>query len=114
MTAPPRPSRDLSGPIARPLHQGCTERTGRELNAMSKSRKWNDMSRQVADAAVHLSAAAGTHNQIAACIEESFGGLGDVINLNADPSGASGNVPPNVIQQIKRIATPFQGYKTPW
>ncbi|MEA2742443.1 MAG: hypothetical protein QOG25_814, partial [Acetobacteraceae bacterium] len=27
---------------------------------------------------------------------------------------AGGDVPPDVIQEIKRIATPFQGYQTPW
>jgi hypothetical protein len=34
--------------------------------------------------------------------------------LRADSSSAGGDVPSDVIQEIKRIASPFQAYKTPW
>jgi alkanesulfonate monooxygenase SsuD/methylene tetrahydromethanopterin reductase-like flavin-dependent oxidoreductase (luciferase family) len=87
---------------------------GRELNAMSKLGKWNEMASRVSDDVVHLFTAVGTHEQIAARIEERFGGVSDALNLRADSSSAGGDVPPDVIQDIKRIATPFQGYKTSW
>lgn len=87
---------------------------GRELNAMSKAGEWNEMAGRVSDDLVHLFAAVGTHREIAARITERFGGVSDALNLRADSSSAGGDVPPDVIQEIKRIATPFQGYKTAW
>jgi probable F420-dependent oxidoreductase len=87
---------------------------GRELNAMSKAGKWNEMAGRVSDDVVHLFAAVGTHKEIAGKIAERFGGVSDAINLRADSSAAGGDTPPDVIQEIKRIPTPFQGYKTDW
>jgi probable F420-dependent oxidoreductase len=87
---------------------------GRELNAMSKAGKWNEMAGIVPDDVVHLFAAVGTHKEIAARIQERFGGLSDALNLRADSSGAGGDVPVDVLQDIKRIPTAFQGYKTAW
>ena len=87
---------------------------GRELNAMSKAGKWNEMASRVSDDLVHLFAAVGTHKEIASKIAERFGGLSDAINLRADSSSVGGDTPPDVIQEIKRIPTPFQGYKTDW
>jgi probable F420-dependent oxidoreductase len=87
---------------------------GRELNAMSKAGKWNEMAAIVSDDIVRLFAAVGTHQEIAARIEERFGGLSDALNLRADSSGAGGDVPPGVLQDIKRIVTPFRGYRTGW
>ena len=87
---------------------------GRELNAMSKAGKWNEMASRVSDDLVHLFAAVGTHKEIAGKIAERFGGLSDAINLRADSSSAGVDTPPDVIQEIKRIPTPFQGYKTDW
>jgi hypothetical protein len=40
--------------------------------------------------------------------------MSDALNLRADSSSAGGDVPADVIQEIKRIATPFRGYKTAW
>ncbi len=87
---------------------------GRELNTMSKAGKWNEMASRISDDLVHLFAAVGTHKEIAGKIAERFGGLSDAINLRADSSSAGGDTPPDVIQEIKRIPTPFQGYKTDW
>jgi probable F420-dependent oxidoreductase len=87
---------------------------GRELNAMSKAGKWTEMASRVSDDVVHLFAAVGTHAEIAGRIAERFGGLSDAINLRPDSSGAGGDVPPDTIQEVKRIPTPFQGYRTAW
>lgn len=87
---------------------------GRELNAMSKAGKWAEMSSRVPDDLVHLFAAVGTHQEIAGRIAERFGGLSDAVSLRADSSGAGGDVPPDVIQEIKRIPTVFKGYNTAW
>jgi probable F420-dependent oxidoreductase len=87
---------------------------GRELNAMSKAGKWNDMAGIVPDDVVHLFAAVGTHREIAARIEERFGGLSDALNLRADSSGTGDDLPSDLLQDIKRIPTAFQGYRTAW
>jgi probable F420-dependent oxidoreductase len=87
---------------------------GRELNAMSKAGKWNEMAGIISDDVVRLFAAVGTHREIAARIEERFGGLSDALNLRADSSGAGDAVPPDVLQDIRRIPTAFRGYRTAW
>ena len=87
---------------------------GRELNAMSKAGRWSELAGRVPDDVVHLFAAVGTHKNIANRIEERFGGLGDALSMRPDSSGAGGDVPPDVLQDIKRIPTPFKGYKTAW
>jgi hypothetical protein len=63
---------------------------------------------------VHLFAAVGTQKEIAGKIAERFGGVSDAVSLRPDSSSAGGDLPPDVIQEIKRIATPFEGYKTSW
>jgi len=87
---------------------------GRELNAMSKAGKWNELSSRVPDDVVHLFAAVGTHKEIAKRIEERFGGLSDALGMRSDSSTTGYDVPPDVMQDIKRIPTPFQCYKTEW
>jgi probable F420-dependent oxidoreductase len=87
---------------------------GRELNAMSKAGKWNEMPARIPDDLVHLFPAVGTHQEIADRIAERFGGLSDAINLRPDSSAFGGDVPPETLRQIKRIPTPFRGYDTAW
>jgi len=87
---------------------------GRELNALTKAGKWNEMAARIPDEVVHLFAAVGTHKEIAGKIAERFGGLSDAINLRPDSSGFGGDVPPEVIAEIKALPTPFQGYRTAW
>jgi hypothetical protein len=87
---------------------------GRELNAMSKAGKWAELASRVPDDVVHLFAAVGTHKDIAKRIEERFGGLSDALSLQPDSTGASEDIPPDLMQDIKRIPTLFRGYKTSW
>jgi probable F420-dependent oxidoreductase len=87
---------------------------GRELNAMSKAGQWSQMAGRVPDEIVHLFAAVGTHQEIAARLAERFGGLSDALNLRADSGEAGDAIPPDLLADIKRIATPFRGYRTAW
>jgi probable F420-dependent oxidoreductase len=86
---------------------------GRELNAMSKDGKWDEMASRVSDDVVRLFAAIGTHREIAGAIAERFGGLSDALNLRAD-ARTGGDVPPDLMQDIKHIPTKFTGYRTAW
>ncbi len=87
---------------------------GRELNALSKAGRWNEMASRIPDEVVHLFAAVGTHDELPDRIADRFGGLSDAINLRPDSAQGGDPVPPEVIGAIKRIGTPFQGYKTAW
>jgi hypothetical protein len=81
---------------------------------MSKAGQWADMPKRIPDDLVHLFAAVGTHKELAQRIAERFGGLSDAINLRPDSTTETDPVPPDVIQEIQRIPTPFQGYRTAW
>ena len=96
---------------------------GRELNALSKQGKWAEMASRVSDDVVHLFAAVGTHKDIAKRVGERFGGLSDAVNMRTGevntersrvPVTTEGDIPPDVLQDIKKIPTPFKGYKTAW
>ena len=96
---------------------------GRELNAMSKQGKWAEMAGRVSDDVVHLFAAVGPHKDIAQRIEARFGGLSDAVSMrtgevNTERStvtaDAAQDIPPDLLQDIRRIATPFTGYRTAW
>ena len=86
---------------------------GRKLNALSKQGKWDEMTASIPDDLVHLFAAVGRHDQIAAVIEKRFGGVSDTLNASVN-SATPSDMPPDLIQDIQRIQTPFKGYKTPW
>ncbi|MGE0221904.1 MAG: TIGR03617 family F420-dependent LLM class oxidoreductase [Acetobacteraceae bacterium] len=87
---------------------------GRELNQMSKQGKWSEIATRVPDDVVHLFTAVGTHKEIAQRIQERFGGLSDAISLRGDAPSTGTEIPPDLLQDIKRVPTPFQGYKTAW
>jgi probable F420-dependent oxidoreductase len=86
---------------------------GRKLNELSKQGQWDAMTASVSDDVVHLFTAVGTHREIAAAIERRFGGISDVVNVGANAPGKL-ELPPDVLQDIRRIPARFQGYQTAW
>jgi hypothetical protein len=86
---------------------------GRKLNELSKQGQWDATTASVSDEAVHLFTAVGTHREIAAAIERRFGGISDVVNVGANAPGKL-ELPPDVLQDIRRIPARFQGYQTAW
>ncbi len=85
---------------------------GRKLNVMSKQGQWEAMTREISDDVVRLFAAVGTHAEIAKAIAERFAG-GDAVSVG-QVDEAIGDLPPDVIQDIQRIASPFQGFDQRW
>jgi probable F420-dependent oxidoreductase len=79
---------------------------GRKLNEMTKQGLWDKIAAEVPDDVVHLFAAVGRHDQIAKAIETRFGGLVDSIGTSPNPAKPS-HLPPDLIQDIRRIPTPF-------
>ena len=85
---------------------------GEKLNHMSKTDQWATMAAQIPDDVVMLFAAVGRHDQIAAAIEQHFGGQMDAAcdSASYDEPGA---LPPDVLQDIHKIPTQFQAFRSP-
>ena len=77
------------------------EDLGFELNALSKKGQWQDMSTRISDDLVHEFAAVGRFDEIAAEIEQHFGGTVDIVSLPND-------TPKDLIEDILNLQTPFQ------
>jgi probable F420-dependent oxidoreductase len=75
---------------------------GQQLNHLSKNNGWDQMAALVSDDVVRLFAAVGRHDEIAAAIEDRFGGISDAVGASASPE-IPGDLPPDVIQDIQRI-----------
>ncbi len=84
---------------------------GRKLNRMTKDGQWDKLSAEVSDDVLRLFAAIGRHDEIAAQIEQRFGGLTDTV-LASTSSQVTADFPPELISDIQRIATPFSGFDT--
>ncbi len=78
---------------------------GQHLNHLSKTDGWDQMAGLVDDDVVRKFAAVGRHDEIAAAVEERFGGISDAIGASASPE-IPADLPPDVIQDIQRIPTP--------
>jgi probable F420-dependent oxidoreductase len=86
---------------------------GQKLNVMSKAGQWDKMASEISDEVVRLFAAVGTHRDLARAIEHRFGGVSDAVA----PSGGYGMrqiLPPELIQDVRRIPSAFTGFQTRW
>ena len=86
---------------------------GRKLNVMSKAGQWDRMAGEISDDVVRLFAAVGTHRELAGAIAERFGGVADSVTLSGG-YGIRQQIPPDLVQDIRRIPSPFTGYETSW
>lgn len=80
---------------------------------MSKAGQWDAMAAETSDDDVRLFAAVGTHREIAREIERRFGGVVDALA----PSGGYGvlqDLPPDLVQDLRRIPSVFAGHRTSW
>jgi probable F420-dependent oxidoreductase len=83
------------------------EDLGHKLNALTRQGRWSEMAREVPDDVAHLFAAVGRHDQIVAAIDRRFGGLVDALTLRGD---GAGEVPPDLVQDIRRLPHAFRGF----
>jgi probable F420-dependent oxidoreductase len=86
---------------------------GAKLNRMSKSGQWDSMAAEIPDDVVRLFAAVGTHRDLAREIERRFGGAADAGALSGG-YGVRQDIPPDLIQDIRRIPSPFTEFATRW
>lgn len=81
---------------------------GRKLRSMTREGGWDALAGEIPDDLVHLFAAVGTHERIKGAIEARFAGV-DALYAGMLPT-ADGDLPPDLIQDIRRIPTPFKGF----
>jgi probable F420-dependent oxidoreductase len=86
------------------------EALGHKLNALTRQGRWSEMAREVPDDVAHLFAAVGRHDQIVAAIDKRFGGLVDALILRGD---GAGEVPPDLVQDIRRLPNAFRSFARP-
>ena len=86
---------------------------GRKLNVMSKAGQWNAMAAEIADDVVRLFAAVGRHHELAGAIRARFGGVADAVTLSGG-YGVRQEIPPDLVQEVRRIPCAFTGYRTSW
>ncbi|MFK8050676.1 MAG: TIGR03617 family F420-dependent LLM class oxidoreductase [Halioglobus sp.] len=86
---------------------------GRKLNSMTKAGQWDDLAAEVSDDVLSLFTAFGRYDQIAAAVEERFGGVIDMLyaSLSADNLPA---IPADVLQDIQKISSLFKRFGTDW
>jgi probable F420-dependent oxidoreductase len=86
---------------------------GQKLNVMSKAGKWDEMAGEISDDVVRLFAAVATHRDLAREIERRFGGASDSVGLSGG-YGTRQDIPPDLVQDIRRIPSVFSGHRTSW
>ncbi len=86
------------------------EELGARLHRRSKCGEWDEMAGEVSDDVLRLFAAVAPYDEISAAIEERFGGIIDSVMLGFTPETPPG-LQRELIDDIHRIETPFQGYQ---
>ena len=84
---------------------------GRKLNRMTKEGKWDQLAGEVPDDLLHEFAAIGRHDEIVSRIKERFAWASDTVSASASAT-MSGDLPPDLIQDIQRLKTPFSKFDT--
>ena len=86
---------------------------GRKLNRMTKEGAWDRIAAEIDDDTVRLFAAVGRHDELARAVDERFGGAADTVysSLSMDMRPV---LPPDLIEDIRRLPATFEGYATHW
>lgn len=84
---------------------------GAKLHRMSVDGQWDKLAGEISDDVVRLFAAVGRHDEIVGAIEQRFGGLVDALRVNF-PNPSEGGISKELVQDIRRIETPFKGFAT--
>ena len=86
---------------------------GRKLNQMTKAGEWDQIAAEIPDDVLHLFAAIGRYDELMPAIEERFGGIADVVYASTS-SDIRPPIPADVLRDIQRIETPFEGFPWMW
>lgn len=86
---------------------------GRKLNKLTKEGKWDQIAAEIPDDVLHLFAAIARYDQLAGAIESRFGGAADAIYASTSQD-IRPPIPADVLQDIAKIETAFDGFSTDW
>jgi len=89
------------------------EELGHALNRMARAGQWDAMPAQVSDDVLRLFTVAATHENLTREIEQRFGGVSDAVGLSGG-YGTRQDIPPALVQDIRRIPSPCVGFATGW
>ena len=89
------------------------EDLGLKLHEMSKKGQWKQMADQVPDEVLEEFAVIATYDNLVSKLTERFGGQTDCITLPM-PEGISDDEARELIQDIKKINSPFKSFPTSW
>ena len=87
------------------------EDLGLKLNRMTKEGQWDKLADVIPDDVLDHFVVAGRHDELQLLLEARFGQVSDTIYASAN-SAMPADLPPDLIQDIGRIDTPFRGYVT--
>lgn len=93
------------------LEQHDLQDLGMKLHRMSVAGQWREMAKEIPDDVLHLFAAVGRHDTIAAAVAQRFGGISDAIS-EALPPGHTPGLPPDLITDLQRLPHQFKHYDT--
>ncbi len=82
---------------------------GQRLHRMSVEGRWDEMGALVTDDVVRIFAACGTYREIAAAVEQRYGGAADSIDLDF-PEDAPVGLRREVLADVRRIPHSFAGF----
>jgi len=86
---------------------------GRKLNKMTKDGLWDQIATQIPDDLLYLFAAIGRYDELFKVVNERYQGCVDMVYASAS-ADVRPEIPKEVLQDIKRIKTPFKEFKTTW
>jgi probable F420-dependent oxidoreductase len=84
---------------------------GGKLNRMTKEGAWDKLADVIDDDVLELFVASGRHDEIEAVIKQRFADVTDTISASGNPLQPA-DMPPDLLQDLARIETPFKGYET--
>ena len=86
---------------------------GRKLNKMTKEGKWDQIAAEIPDDVLHDFAAIARYDQLQTAVEKRFGGAADAIYASTSQDIRPA-IPAEVLQDMARIPTAFQGFSKLW
>jgi probable F420-dependent oxidoreductase len=82
---------------------------GLKLNRMTKDGEWDKLQEVISDDVLELFAISGRHDEIKSVIEKRLGSMTDTVYASAN-SALPSDLPPELIQDLNKIDTPFKGF----
>jgi len=84
---------------------------GLKLNRMTKDGEWDKLQEVISDDVLELFAISGRHDEIKSVIEKRLGSMTDTVYASAN-SALPSDLPPELIQDLNKIDTPFKGFSS--